>query len=90
MSPVEACRGCDVLIHEVDTPAWLATRPETFQRFAAKYHTSTPELADLAREAKPKLLILYHWAAGSADELRADFAGRYSGQFVVGRDLDVY
>jgi ribonuclease Z len=87
---VEACRGCDVLIHEVDTPAWLATRPETFQGFAAKYHTSTPELAELAREAKPKLLILYHWAAASADELRADFAGRYSGQFVVGRDLDVY
>jgi ribonuclease Z len=45
---VEACRGCDVLIHEVHTPAWLATRPDTFRRFAAKYHTSTPELADLA------------------------------------------
>jgi hypothetical protein len=25
---IDACRGCDVLIHEAHTPAWLATRPE--------------------------------------------------------------
>jgi len=59
---INACRGCDVLIHEVHTPAWLATRPETFQQFAAKYHTTTPQLAELARQAKPKLLILYHYS----------------------------
>jgi ribonuclease Z len=87
---IDACRGCDVLIHEVHTPAWLATRPETFRRFAAKYHTTTPELADLAREARPKLLVLYHYSGLSPDELRSDLAARYSGQFVVGRDLDVY
>src|SRR5829696_103259 len=29
---IDACKGCDVLIHEVHTPAALATRPETFQR----------------------------------------------------------
>jgi ribonuclease Z len=86
----EACRGCDVLIHEVHTPAWIATRPDTFQRFAAKYHTSTPELAELAREAKPKLLVLYHYNSLSPEELRADLSSRYPGPFVVGRDLDVY
>jgi ribonuclease BN (tRNA processing enzyme) len=87
---VEACRGCDVLIHEVHTPAWLATRPETFQRFSAKYHTTTPELAALAREAKPKLLVLYHYNGLSREELVADMSSRYPGHFVVGRDLDVY
>jgi ribonuclease Z len=87
---VEACRGCDVLIHEVQTPAWLATRPDTFRRFAAKYHTSTPALADLAREAKPRLLVLYHYNCLSPDELFADLSSRYSGHFVIGRDLDVY
>jgi ribonuclease BN (tRNA processing enzyme) len=86
----DACRGCDVLIHEVHTPAWLATRPEMFQRFSAKYHTTTPELADLAREAKPKLLVLYHYNGLSREELVADMSSRYSGHFVVGRDLDVY
>jgi ribonuclease Z len=87
---VAACRGCDVLIHEVHTPAWLATRPETFQRFADKYHTTTPQLAELAREARPKLLIVYHYQPTAAEEVVNDLAPRYQGRFVVGRDLDVY
>jgi len=87
---IDACRGCDVLIHEAHTPAWLATRPETFQQFAAKYHTTTPQLAELARQAKPKLLILYHYAGLSREELFDDMLARYSGHFVVGRDLDIY
>jgi ribonuclease BN (tRNA processing enzyme) len=85
---VEACTGCDVLIHEALMPAWIATRPPTFQNFAAKYHTTTPQLADLARRAKPKLLIIYH--AMTPDDMFADMSKRYSGQFVVGRDLEVY
>jgi ribonuclease Z len=87
---IDACRGCHVLIHEVLTPAWLATRPETFQRFAAKYHTTTTQLADLAREARPRLLILYHYSSVSPEELQSDMLARYSGHFVIGRDLDVY
>ncbi len=57
---IDACNGCDVLVHEVNTPAWLATRPERFHRFAAKFDTTTAQLADLAAKAKPKLLILYY------------------------------
>lgn len=87
---IDACRGCDVLIHEVHTPAWLATRPDFFQRFAAKYHTTTPQLADLARQARPRLLILYHYSGLSPEELHGDMLARYSGHFVVGRDLDVF
>ena len=87
---IDACNGCDVLIHEAHTPAWLATRPERFQQFSAKYHTTTAELAELARTAKPKLLILYHYSSLSPEELLNDMAGRYSGRFVVGHDLDVY
>ena len=33
---IDACHGCDVLVHEAETPGWLATRNETFQKFAAK------------------------------------------------------
>ena len=87
---IDACRGCDVLIHEVHTPAFLATRPETFQQFATKYHTTTPQLAELARQAKPILLILYHYSGLSREELFDDMLARYSGHFVIGRDLDVY
>jgi ribonuclease BN (tRNA processing enzyme) len=87
---IEACRGCDVLIHEAHSPAWLANRPETFQNFSRKYHTTTPELAELARAAKPKLLILYHYSSLTPEELFREVQAGYPGHFVVGRDLDVY
>ncbi len=94
---IDACRGCDVLIHEVHTAAWLDARPEaggappgTFRRFSEKYHTTTAQLADLAREAKPRLLILYHYNSLSTEELQADMMAKYAGHFVIGRDLDVY
>ncbi len=87
---IEACRGCDVLVHEVGTLAWLASRPETFREFAAKYHTTVPQLADLAQKAKPKLLVLYHYNSASPEDLVGSLAALYSGPFVVGRDLDVY
>jgi len=94
---VDACRGCDVLLHEVHTPAWLAARPEaggapagTFRRFSEKYHTTTAQLAKLASEAKPRLLILYHYSSVSPEELQSDMMFRYPGHFVIGRDLDVY
>lgn len=94
---VDACHGCDVLIHEVHTSAWLAARPEaggappgTFRRFSEKYHTTTEQLAALAQRAKPRLLILYHYNSLTPEELQSDMMKHYSGQFVIGRDLDVY
>lgn len=94
---IDACRGCDVLIHEAHTAAWLAARPEaggappgTFRRFSEKYHTTTSQLAELARQAKPKLLILYHFNSLSLEELQAEMMRQYPGHFVIGRDLDVY
>ncbi len=79
-----------MLIHEAQTPAWLAGRPDTFRRFAAKYHTTTVQLADLAREAKPRLLVLYHYSSVPPEQVLGDMLARYSGPVVVGRDLDVY
>ena len=87
---IDACNGCDVLIHEANTPAWLATRPESFQKFAAKFHTTTTELAELAQKAKPKLLILYHYSGLSPEEIYDEMLTHYPGHFAIGRDLDVY
>lgn len=97
---IDACRGCDVLIHEANTIAWLAKRPETFQSFAAKYHTTTVQLAELATKAKPRLLVVYHASialrptvnplASTPEELLKEIQSRYTGKVVVGRDLDVY
>jgi ribonuclease Z len=66
------------------------TTSSTFQAFAAKYHTTTAQLADLAARAKPRLLVLYHVQAPSGEELLAEMIERYRGHVVVGRDLDVY
>lgn len=87
---IDACRGCDVLIHEAHSPAWLATRPDYFQQFAAKFHTTTTQLAVLAEKAKPRLLILYHYVSSSPEDVYDEMLARYGGHFVIGRDLDVY
>ena len=50
----------------IDPPAW--------QRYHSRVHTSTEELAELAREIRPRLLLLYHqlfWGL-TADELVAE------------------
>src|SRR5713101_9192852 len=96
---IDACHGCDVLIHEVLTLEWLSKRPD-FQNYASKFHTSTVQLAELASKAKPGLLILYHASVSwrptvdaersTPAELLKEITSRYSGHVVVGRDLDVY
>ncbi len=95
---IDACHGCDVLIHEVLTLEWLAKRQD-FQSYAAQFHTTTAQLTELAAQAKPRLLILYHASlslrpAVDAERstpaaLLSEMSG-YSGHVVVGRDLDVY
>jgi ribonuclease BN (tRNA processing enzyme) len=97
---IDACHGCDVLIYEVQTKEWLARRPPEFQSYSAKYHINTTRLAELATEAKPRLLILYHASivlrpgmnpqASSPEQLLKEMRSGYSGEVVVGRDLDVY
>lgn len=96
---IAACHGCDVLIHEANSLAFLAKGP-AFQPFSAKYHTTTAQLAELATKAKPGLLIIYHASitfrpamnpsASSPEELLKEVQSKYSGKVVVGRDLDVY
>src|SRR5438094_136567 len=75
---IDACRGCDVLIHEVRSLEGLAKRPPAFQRFASKYHTTSAQVAELATRAKPRLLILYHATFTSPEELLQEMNGRYS------------
>jgi ribonuclease BN (tRNA processing enzyme) len=97
---IDACHGCDVLIHEVRSLEGLAKRPPAFQRLASRYHTTTVQLAELATQAKPRLLILYYHAialrpelnpgASSSAELLSEVSAHYTGHVVVGHDLDVY
>src|SRR5216684_1212675 len=108
---VKACNGCDVLVHEAQPLELYAKMPERLHSFVTKYHTTTEQLAVLATEAKPKLLVVYHTigfrpgiappkflssltGAGAfrstPEVLQEEISSRYSGPFVIGRDLDVY
>lgn len=90
---VAQCRGCDVLVHEVYSVTGFRTRPKDWQDYHAHSHTSTAQLAAIAKQAKPKLLVLYHqlyWGATDADLLREIRAAGYTGRVVSARDLGVY
>lgn len=89
---IEACNGCDMLVHEVYSSEKFKTRPDVWQRYHADSHTSTVELAEIANRAQPKLLILYHqlfWGA-TEEELLKEIRALYDGEVVSGNDLDVY
>jgi ribonuclease BN (tRNA processing enzyme) len=95
---IDACAGCDVLVHEALSLEWLAKRPD-FVGYAARYHTTTSQLVELAARAKPRLLVLYHASLSlrpTVDSERSPPAtflremSAYAGHVVVGRDLDVY
>ena len=95
---IDACGGCDILIHEVLTHDWLSRRQD-FQAYAAAHHTTTTQLTELATKAKPGLLVLYHASLSirpAVDNQRSTAAtllnemSKYPGRVVVARDLDVY
>ena len=89
---VEKCRGVDILIHEVYSNEKLKERTSVWQKYHPQFHTSTHELAEIAGQIKPKLLILYHqlfWGT-SDEELIKEITDIYKGKVVSARDLDVY
>lgn len=90
---VAACDGCDVLVHEVYSAAAFRGIPPEWQAYHAQAHTSTVELAGLAKRARPRLLVLTHqlfWGV-TPDALVAEIrAAGYEGSLASGRDLDVY
>jgi len=94
--PTERClemsQGCDVLIHEVYSSVGFENRSPEWQRYHGSVHTSARELVELATQAKPGLLILYHQLFHSVSEevLLAEVQEHYEGKVVMGCDLDVY
>jgi ribonuclease BN (tRNA processing enzyme) len=96
-SVVEACAGCDALIHEVysgrgQNPNKPTTPVEQWMKYESAFHTSALELGEIAANAKPKMLILTHWTLlGNAktEDMMREIRQKYSGPIVIARDLDV-
>jgi len=89
---LEQARGADLLIHEVYCEAGFATRSEKWKKYHASFHTASRDLARLAAEAKPKLLVLYHillWGH-SEGQLLKEIQEIYKGPVALGKDLQVF
>jgi ribonuclease BN (tRNA processing enzyme) len=96
-SIIDNCNGCDVLIHEAYSMLTYENVPPKYQEYRRKHHTSSLELGEIAKKAKPGLLILYHRAnpggVGSPNPEEApleEIRKVYRGKVVTGRDLDVF
>jgi len=90
---IDACDGCDVLVHEVYSAERFQTRPDVWQTYHAQSHTSTVELANVASRARPGMLVLYHqlhWGATPEEMIDEIRAAGYDGPVAYGRDLDTY
>ncbi len=91
-SVARACRRCDVLIHEVYSQAGFERRDPVWQTYHSSFHTSGPELGEIAAEAQPGMLILYHqllWGA-TPSQLVEEIKVNYHGIVIYGNDLDVF
>ena len=56
----EKAMGCDILLHEVEYTAGLAAREPKWQKYHREVHTLSVDLAEIAKKARPKLLVTYH------------------------------
>jgi len=91
-------RGCDILVHEVYSMIDFHQSPKQFQEFRRRYHTSSFELAAVANEVNPGLLVLYHRSnrvGGPAvhdmdNILLAEIRQSYDGHVVAANDLDIF
>jgi ribonuclease BN (tRNA processing enzyme) len=89
---IEMCNGCDILIHEVYSLDGYSRRPDKWKAYHKDFHTSSLDLAKLAIQAKPKLLVLTHqliWDS-SEEKLLEEIRSQYGGKVVSGKDLDIF
>ncbi len=91
-SLIEACRNCDLLIHEVYSSTGLARREPLWQRYHRRMHTSSKQLAQIASKIKPGLLVLIHQLLWGVNEevLIEEIREGYDGRVVSARDLDIF
>lgn len=91
-SVVQACHGCDVLLHEVYNPHGKEMQDPHWVHYFKAFHTSDTELGEIAARAHPHLLILYHQVLEGLPEsqLVNEVRKHYSGKVVSAHDLGLY
>jgi ribonuclease BN (tRNA processing enzyme) len=91
-SLVENAKNCDILVHEIFSQSGLDKREERWKRYHSTFHTSPSQLAEIANQVKPKLLVLTHllFFGESKENLLEEVKKKYKGLVALATDLDVY
>ena len=101
---IEKAKDVDILLHEVQYTKGLSSRSKGWQEYHKNVHTLSVDLADIAKKAKPKLLVTYHriyhmdifskdleeMKIRDEEILKEIKAAGFDGKVVNGQDLDVY
>ena len=95
---IDHSRDCDVLVHEAYSMAACRNGVRPSPEFRRRHHTSSNELAEIANQVKPGILVTYHRSnigEGSSspqqeDVLIKEIRRDYSGRVVAANDLDVF
>lgn len=89
---IKWAKNADILVHEVYSHKGWSQKNEFWKNYHKANHTSTFELADLASEINPGLIVLNHtlfW--GSSDlEILDEIKQTYSGKVSVSYDGAIY
>lgn len=95
-SVVDACNGCDILIHEVYSEAsgkpGAPVEPAPTGQYFRSFHTSAEELGEIAVKARPKVLVITHYVPlvnSNQTEMLEGIRKKFNGPVVVANDLDV-
>ncbi|HVU25656.1 MAG TPA: MBL fold metallo-hydrolase [Opitutus sp.] len=88
---IAAARGCDILVHEVYCEKGWAKRTPDWQAYHAAYHTSAPQLGQLATKVGAKKLVLVHQLTMGEPpaQIVEEISAHYSGEIIYGQDLDL-
>lgn len=89
---IEHAQGADILLHEVMSQTGLEGLPQKWQGYMKEAHTTTGQLADIAREIDPELLVMIHplFLGVEEDTLVDEMAQAYDGKFALADDGDVF
>ena len=89
---IEMAKGADVLVHEVISNEGVSELSEDWQLYHSRSHTVTNELARVATEARPDLLVLYHvlFYGAPVETVLTEVQALYDGEVVLANDLDVF
>lgn len=89
---IEKAKGADILLHEIISEAGLSKLSTMWQKYHMAYHTPSNKVAQVANQAKPGLLVLYHALFNGEPEASVveEVKQSYSGNVVLADDLDVF